>query len=76
VTIAFVLISVDTGEGSEVEKELSKINGVNSVYPVYGVYDYIARIETSDIPKLNELITKKIRQIDHLSSTITLITID
>jgi DNA-binding Lrp family transcriptional regulator len=46
------------------------------VYRVYGVYDFIVKLETETMPKVKEVITSRIRRIDHVRSTLTLISVE
>ena len=53
--------------------ELKSIEGVNEVEPVYGAYDILAKVEAQDQHKLREIITYKIRKMNQIRSTITLV---
>jgi DNA-binding Lrp family transcriptional regulator len=75
-SIAFVLINTDLGEGSEVEKALKEIPEVHDVYGVYGVYDFVVRLEADTMQELKEVITSKIRRLSHVRSTLTMIVVD
>lgn len=72
---AIVLINCDLGYEEEVIKEVSKIEGVKSIVGTYGVYDLVANITTDTLQQLNAA-TAKIRKVDHVRSTITLIVIE
>lgn len=75
-SIAFVLINTDLGEGADVEKALSDIPEVKEVYGVYGVYDFVVRLESDTMQKLKDVITTKIRRLNHVRSTLTMIVVD
>jgi DNA-binding Lrp family transcriptional regulator len=75
-SIAFVLINTDLGEGEEVEKALKGIPEVQNVYGVYGVYDFVVRLEADTMQELKEVITSKIRRLSHVRSTLTMIVVD
>ncbi len=75
-SIAFVLINTDLGEGSDVEKALKEISEVHEVYGVYGVYDFVVRLEADTMQELKDVITTKIRRLDHVRSTLTMIVVD
>ncbi len=53
--------------------ELKTIEGVKEVQPTYGIYDVIAKVEVQDEHKLREIITYKIRKMNQIRATITLI---
>ena len=74
--IAYVLINSELGQGTHVESSLSNLDEVKEVYAVYGVYDYIVKLETSEMGELRDIIANKIRRIDHIRSTLTLIGVE
>ena len=73
---AFVLINVESGTEEEVVGELKKIDGVEEAYFSYGVYDIIAKIKAESMEKLKDMVTKKVRAISKVRSTLTLIMMD
>lgn len=75
-SIAFVLINTDLGEGSKVEEALKDIPEVKDVYGVYGVYDFVVRLEADTMQTLKDVITNKIRRLNHVRSTLTMIVVD
>ena len=70
---AFVLINVESGSEDEVLKELKTIEGIEEAYFSYGVYDLITKIRADSMDKLKELVTRKIRTLSKVRSTLTLI---
>ena len=70
---AFVLINVETGSEEEVVAELRKIEGVEEAYFSYGVYDIITKIKADSMERLKEMVTRKVRTISKVRSTLTLI---
>jgi DNA-binding Lrp family transcriptional regulator len=73
---AFVLINVESGTEEEVVGDLKKIDGVEEAYFSYGVYDIIAKIKAESMEKLKDMVTKKVRAISKVRSTLTLIMMD
>lgn len=71
--LAFVLINAELGSEEEVVKELKKLPNVKEVYVVYGVYDLIVKVEAESLDKLKEYIFSRIRQMDKIRSTLTMI---
>ena len=57
-------------------KELRSMENVKEVFIVYGVYDIIARIEGQTMEKVKETITWKIRRLDRVRSTLTMIVVE
>ena len=74
--IAFVLINSEIGSEGEVLRELKKMDGVKEAYTVYGVYDVIAKVEASSMDKLKDIITWRIRKLEKVRSTLTMIVIE
>ena len=74
--MAFVLINAELGAEEELVKELETIEGVKDVYRVYGVYDIVVRIEAESMEKVKEAITWKIRRLDRVRSTLTMIVVE
>ena len=70
---AFVLINVESGAEQEVVNELKKIEGVEEAYYSYGVYDIITKIKAESMESLKDLVTRKVRTINKVRSTLTLI---
>ncbi len=72
---AYVLINCDMGSEEDVISHLKKIDGVKQVNGTFGAYDIIVEIESEDVDKLRETLTWKIRKIERIRSTLTLMTI-
>jgi DNA-binding Lrp family transcriptional regulator len=70
---AFILINAEMGAEAEVLKSLKDIQEVKEAHMVYGVYDIIARIETDAMQELKDIIRRKIRGLDKVKSTLTMI---
>ena len=70
---AFVLMNAELGKENKLVSELRQIPNVREVYPVYGVYDVVMEIEADSMEILRETITDKVRKIDGIKSTLTMI---
>ena len=70
---AFVLMNAELGKETQIVNELEKIPNVKEVYPVYGVYDVMMVIESDSMESLRETITSKVRKLDGIKSTLTMI---
>ena len=70
---AFVLITTEIGSESDVLKDLKKVEGVEETSAVYGVYDIVARVKAETMDKLKEIVTWRIRRLDRVRSTLTMI---
>lgn len=72
----WVLINTELGSEADVLKDLKKIAEVQEVYMVYGIYDVIAVVKADTMDRLKEIVTYKIRRLDKIRSTLTLIPIE
>lgn len=74
---AFILVKVGTGEQlnfvKSVKEEVSKIKGVVKVYGVFGRYDLIAQVEATTLEELSRIIIDKMRAINGVLSTESLV---
>jgi DNA-binding Lrp family transcriptional regulator len=70
---AFVLINVESGSEDEVLNEIKSLEGVEEAYFSYGVYDLITRIKSDTMENLKDMVTRKIRTLNKVRSTLTLI---
>lgn len=73
---AFVLINTEIGSESDVLKDLKKVEGVDEAFAVYGVYDIVARVRADTMDKLKEIVTWRIRRLDKVRSTLTMIVVE
>ena len=73
---AYVLINCELGAEEAVISELKPIEGVVEVHGTFGAYDILAKVELSLVEALRETITWKIRKIEKIRSTLTLMGIE
>ena len=73
---AFVLLNAEIGSEDEVLKVLKGVSNVREAYVVYGVYDIVARVEAETMEKLKDVVTWKIRRLDKVRSTLTMIVVE
>ena len=73
---AYILINCDIGSEEEVIAALKDIDAIKEVHGTFGAYDILAKIESSQVEDLRETITWKIRKIDKIRSTLTLMGIE
>ncbi|TLX83900.1 MAG: Lrp/AsnC family transcriptional regulator [Thaumarchaeota archaeon] len=74
-TKAFVAIHCETGKENQVIRNIMEIKGVKEVTGVLGLYDVITKIEAQDSVTLEQIITKYVRKVPHVLTTMTLIVI-
>jgi DNA-binding Lrp family transcriptional regulator len=74
--IAFVMINAELGSEKELVKELRNIEGVVEANEVYGVYDIVVKVDLPTMDKLKEVISRKIRSLRGVRSTLTMMVIE
>ena len=74
--IAYVLINCELGSEESIIRQLKNIDDVSEVHGTFGAYDILAKIESLTIETLRDIITWKIRKIDQIRSTLTLMGIE
>jgi len=74
---AFILIKVGSGEqlnfAKSAKEEISKIKGVKKIYGVFGRYDLLAQVEAPDLEELSRIVMDKMRAINGVLSTESLV---
>ncbi|MGI8832311.1 MAG: Lrp/AsnC family transcriptional regulator [Nitrososphaeraceae archaeon] len=73
---AYVLINYDIGTEEKFIDKLKKVPGIVEVSEVNGVYDIVVKIASQTLDSLKDTITRHIRTIDTVGSTMTLIVIE
>ncbi len=73
---AYVLIVCDLGYEEQIIKELKHLSDVKEVHGTFGAYDILAKIESANVKNLRETITWKIRKLDKVRSTLSLMGIE
>ncbi len=72
---AYVLINCDIDSGEDVISHLKTIDGVKEVHGTFGAYDVIVKMESDNHDTLRDTLTWKIRKMERIRSTLTLMTI-
>ena len=78
---AYVLLNSDLGSDESIITKVKEIlDGESSVkyevQGVYGVYDIVLKISSENTENLRSVITNKIRKIDKVQSTLTMMVIE
>ncbi|HXG14354.1 MAG TPA: Lrp/AsnC ligand binding domain-containing protein [Candidatus Nitrosotenuis sp.] len=73
---AYVLINCDLGSEERVITELKSINRIKEIRGVFGAYDILAKLDAPSDELIKDIITSKIRRIDRIRSTLTLMGIE
>ena len=72
-TTVYVLINCDLGFEEQIIEELKHLSDVKEVHGIFGAYDIITKIESDSVEHLKDVITWKIRKLNRVRSTLTLI---
>ena len=70
---AFVFINTEPASMPEVLKKVKAVEGVEEAEMIYGVYDIVAKVKTETMDQLKQIITYKIRRLDNVLATQTLL---
>ncbi|OYT65856.1 AsnC family transcriptional regulator [Candidatus Bathyarchaeota archaeon ex4484_205] len=73
--ITFMLINVEPGMDEKILEELRKVENVKEAWFIYGVYDFIIKLEAETEEEIKETITEKIRRLEGVRNTLTLLPI-
>ena len=72
---AFVLIDCVFPFSENIIEELKNIPEIVEFYRVQSIYDIIAKVDADSEEKLHEIIIRKIREIEGIKNTLTMIII-
>ena len=75
-TTAYVLINCDFGYDAEIIDEIKQLEDVKEVHWVFGAYDILAKVESANVENLRDTTTHKIRKLNRVKSTLTLMVIE
>ncbi|MGH1566101.1 MAG: Lrp/AsnC ligand binding domain-containing protein [Nitrosopumilus sp.] len=77
---AYVLLNSDLGSDESIINEVKQIlvdeDVVYEIQGVYGVYDIVLKLSSDDAEKLRAIITNKVRKINKVQSTLTMMVIE
>ncbi|MDP7282280.1 MAG: Lrp/AsnC ligand binding domain-containing protein [Candidatus Undinarchaeales archaeon] len=72
---AFVLATTKSGREKEALISLQELPEIKEAHTVYGDYDIVLQTETKSIDDLNNFLLKKLRSIQSISATTTMISL-
>ncbi len=76
-SMAKALVFINTKQGSAgVVKDLEKVHGVSEAHSSRGMYDAVAMVQGETLNKVKEIVSKQIRSMDNVKSTLTLTLIE
>ena len=68
----YVLINCDLGSEDKIISDLRKLEHIKDAVGTFGAYDMVAKVEAETSEQLRETVTWKIRKMDKVRSTLTL----
>jgi len=71
---AFVLLNTELGMESKIIEALNGVEEITNIHSLYGIYDLIIEMEAETMDKIKETVFNKVRRLDNVKSTITLLT--
>jgi len=69
---AYILIGCELGAENEIVGKILRLDKIKDARVAYGDYDIVVEAETDTESQMDNLITKKIRKIGKVRSTMTL----
>ena len=70
----FVLAKLAPGKEQQAVRTIRALSGVKEVYMVFGGWDMILAAEADTVDKLSNLIVSRVRAVDGVTATETLVT--
>ena len=69
---AYVLINCELGSEDKIISDLRKLEHIKDAVGTFGAYDMVAKVEAETSEQLRDTVTWKIRKMDKVRSTLTL----
>ena len=73
---AYVLMGCSLGHEKSIISEIKSIENVKEVHGTLGLYDIIAKLEADSDEKITQTVTDKIRKVEKIGSTMTLMKVE
>jgi DNA-binding Lrp family transcriptional regulator len=71
---AFVLLNTELGQEPGIVEALEDVEEITAIHSLYGIYDLIIEMEAESMDKVKEIVFNRIRRLENVKSTITLLT--
>lgn len=71
---AYVLLNTELGQETAIMESLKDVKEVIGIHNLYGIYDLIIEMEADSMDKVKEIVFNRVRRLEHVKSTITLLT--
>ena len=69
---AYILFTITPGAEEQVLKEVKLVDDIQEAYVTYGVFDLVLKVNADSSEGLKQLVTQRLRTIDNVRSTMTL----
>ena len=73
---AYILVNCTLGSEGNIISEIAKLPDIKEVRGTYGVHDIFVKVKSDNTETMNHAITSKIRKIQGITSTVTLVVIE
>ena len=73
---AYILVNCRIGYEEKIISEIAKLSDVKEVRGTYGVHDIFVKVKSETTQILNHTVTSKIRRVQGINSTVTLVVIE
>jgi DNA-binding Lrp family transcriptional regulator len=73
---AYILIKAQVGQEDSVLREVLELSVTEEAHKVFGPYDIVAEVRGRDMETLVEVITQKVRKINGIEDTQSILVID
>ena len=73
---AYVLAKIEAGKDKQALETIKKMSGATEVTFTYGAYDLHAKVKFDTMEELDEFIFEKIRKVNGIKETLTLVVPD
>ena len=71
---AFVLLNTELGQEAYITEALEGVKEIIGIHSLYGIYDLIIEMEAESMDRVKEIVFNRVRRLEHVKSTITLLT--
>ena len=71
---AYVLLNAELGQEASIIDALQDVKEITTIHSLYGIYDLIIEMEADSMDRVKEVVFNNVRRLDHVKSTITLLT--
>ena len=72
---AYVLVVTDPTKTKHVHEEIAKVQNIVELHEVMGPYDIVVEIEVETLQEIPTILGERIRTIDGIQSTTSLVTL-